>query len=383
MYTVNIINDIVTYINNKGFKVSKSTVENLFLSLKSQSFVILSGVCGSGKTSLARLFAMASGATSQNGRFLLLPVGADWRSSDILLGSLGADGKFHPGYITAFLKNAIANPSVPYFLCLDEFNLSRPEQYMSTLLSVMSTRRRGENGSVVTDMLISRKSYGEDINSYNAYGDIWLPDNLYIIATANFDETSYPLMPKVLDRAFVIELDCPELAVSFDFDDEHTPSDLVGNIENDFLKSDFITISDCKSGRELIREYSFIIQDINRFLKHLPSPLTYRSRDAILFYYAYNCKYDIFDKHTLTDLMIMQKFLVRIYGATNHIKSCLCELFKYCLSRDGENSSEYANSSYKMYQAMSKYGCKYPRSAEKIILMLRRYEEDGYATFWM
>lgn len=97
---------IKKYIASKGFTFDEGLVENYYLSLKSKPFVILAGTSGTGKTRLVRLFAEAIGATSENGRYKLVPVRPDWSDSSDLFGHVSLNDKFIPGAIIDFVKQA-------------------------------------------------------------------------------------------------------------------------------------------------------------------------------------------------------------------------------------------------------------------------------------
>ena len=180
-------------------------MENLYLCLKAKPFVILTGIAGIGKSSLARLFAEAMGANTENGRYKQVPVRPDWKDSRGLLGYLDSSGRFVPGALNDFIKEAVDNPRKPYFLCLDEMNLARVEYYFSEILSVMETRRDRE-GRTVTDPLLGDEAFGRDELARERYGELYLPENLYIIGTVSSEETAFSLSRKVLDRASLIEI---------------------------------------------------------------------------------------------------------------------------------------------------------------------------------
>ncbi len=380
------INDAVTgicdYFMSNGYKYPRDLFYNLIISLKSQPFVIFSGQSGTGKSTMARMFAQSLGANRANGRFLSVSVGALWQSAEPLLGHIGSDGRFVPGRITSFLKEAISNKNKPYFLCLDDFNIARPEQYLAPVLAAMSDRWFDNDGNIVSNFVLSRQSYGNDDAAYASYGDIWLPDNLYIFAIANNDEASYPICDRVLDRAFVIELTAQDLAISSS-DTEAMQQDAQPiDVDNEFLKPEYITVIDCNNDLDILREASFSLQRLNRTILQSVSPISFRTRDAILFFLLYSRRYDAFVDDFIMDLMIAQKILPKLHGPTTLVKNCLCELFCYCLKRGQNDSDEYADSSARMTQMMVSHSCRYPLSSEKIAHMLRRYENEGYATFW-
>lgn len=385
MDTVITLAGIRNYIEQKGFVYDYGIVESLFLALKTKPYVLIGGKSGSGKTSLFRLFAESLGATAENGRYKQITPQADWSSSSALLGHINTDGKYIPGLIVPFIQEAISNPELSYFLCIDDINIARVDQYMEPLLSAMETRRFDEEGRIITDSFFDKAYFGIDLSASFSFGSVYLPDNLYIAGTVNADENSYPLSTRVLDRMFVIDLDSDNLAVRPDYSDDETDEELVlppDDITNDFLKSDYLYLSDCEEGKEFICDYTFRLQHINQYIKHFPFSLSYRSRDEIIFYALYAKKYDVFDHYTMDDFVILQKILPRIHGSGRYLKMALSSLFKLCLSREGANMDEYADTSSKMHIALQNYGAKYPRCGEKITLMMRRLEEDGYTSFW-
>jgi 5-methylcytosine-specific restriction endonuclease McrBC GTP-binding regulatory subunit McrB len=81
---------------------------------------------------------------------------------------------------------------IPYFLILDEMNLSHVERYFADFLS-----------AIESDESIPLHSSKEMIE---VPSDIRLGSNISIIGTVNVDETTYMFSPKVLDRANTIEV---------------------------------------------------------------------------------------------------------------------------------------------------------------------------------
>lgn len=159
-------------------------------------FAVLTGLSGTGKTQLARGYALSlwQGDPEPSEGVLIVPVQPGWHDYSSLLGyvnPLESDSFVRTGVLD-FLLQASANPSKPYTLILDEMNLSHPEQYLAPLLSTMET---GE--------AIVFHGEAEDIDGVPP--SIPYPSNLVIIGTVNMDETTHGLSDKVLDRASVIE----------------------------------------------------------------------------------------------------------------------------------------------------------------------------------
>jgi len=120
---------IHSYLTSRGFLYSKENIANLYLSLRSKPFVIISGISGTGKTKIVQLFAESVGATEDNGQFKLISVRPDWSDSSDLLGYKNLHDQFVEGQLTEIVKRAHANPGLPHFVVLDEMNLARVEYY--------------------------------------------------------------------------------------------------------------------------------------------------------------------------------------------------------------------------------------------------------------
>ena len=159
--------NIVNNIDNVDFaffsikKINNKYQKQYITSLLAKPFVILTGNSGTGKTRIARQFAEYLKKESESGEsnILIVPVGADWTDNTKILGyfnPLADDGAgvYVKTEIFRFLERANANPQIPFFLILDEMNLSHVER---------------------------------------------------VTGTVNIDETTYMFSPKVLDRANVIE----------------------------------------------------------------------------------------------------------------------------------------------------------------------------------
>lgn len=377
--TKEILKRINTYIAAKGFIFDEGLIENYYLSLKSKPFVILAGTSGTGKTRLVRLFAEAIGATAENGRYKLVSVRPDWSDSSDLFGHVDLNGKFVPGAIIDFINAAEWDSDNPYFLCLDEMNLARVEYYLSDILSIIETRECKED-RITTNILVSENYYGADAKALEKYGEIRIPENLYIIGTVNMDETTFPFSRKVLDRANTIEfstvdfLSAPAIPLN-----EVRPM----NLGNDFMKADYVFFCQCASEEAYVNELCAELQEINKVLEKANAHVGYRVRDEIAFYMLNNKNAELLNKNEAFDNEIMQKILPRIQGSSAAVKNMLCELFKHCAGEYESYQTESDDTSSKMFKAAQKPECKYKKSAEKIAFMVRRFEEDGFTAYWL
>ena len=185
-------------VSSAGLSYSREVIRRYVCGQLAKPFSVLTGLSGSGKTKLVQAFTEWIGVQRT---YCLVPVGADWTNSEHLLGYPNAleSGEYvmpETG-VLKLLLDARDNPNLPFFLILDEMNLSHVERYFADFLSAMES--------------------GEDIKLHGAKGDlegsdgtkvpptIKFPKNLFVIGTMNVDETTYMFSPKVLDRAQVIE----------------------------------------------------------------------------------------------------------------------------------------------------------------------------------
>ncbi|MBR5507816.1 MAG: AAA family ATPase [Clostridia bacterium] len=380
MTVIQKLDRIYDYIKSKGYDYDKSAVESLYLSLKTFPMVLLGGASGCGKTSLARLFANACGANTQNGRFKMVSVSSDWTSPARLIGYVNVEGKFVPGIITDYIQIASKDREFPYFLCLDEINLSRPEHYMSPILSALETRRFDEDGSIVSDPLMDENGFGSDLSAKYSYAGISIPDNLYIIGTLNYDNVSFTLTPKFTDRVFIIELKPVSLKVDFGEDRNLSVEPL--DVDNLFLKSEYINLTDCNEDIGFLKDYSVFWDNFNNIIIHDAAKVSPRTRNQMLFYQIYSRKYKLSYIDSTTDILILNKILPRINGISTYVENTLKALFLTCMSTGGVGSEEYVKNSSNMQVAIANCNCRYPKSASKIMQMVRKFEEDGYTGSW-
>jgi energy-coupling factor transporter ATP-binding protein EcfA2 len=373
------ITRIAEYISSRGFSYENGLIENFYLSLKTKPFVILAGISGTGKTKLVKLFAEAVGATSENGQYKLVPVRPDWSDSTDLFGHVDLNGNFIQGAIIDFIDMASKNLGKPYFLCLDEMNLARVEYYFSDFLSIIETRR-AENAHIITDHLVSNSILGNSEEG-KKYRSLYFPENLYIIGTVNMDETTYPFSKKVLDRANTIELSYVEL----DALSRSVGTVLTKVLPNQFFKSEQLLLNDISGYDDPILNVITLLKQLNSNLERVNSQIGYRVRDEICFYVVYNEKFGLLTQNEAFDNALLQKILPRIQGSNQAIKNLLIDLFKICVA-NAEDFYQSADNSAS--ESMEKYlrnnpNIPYKKSARKISFMIRRFEEDGYTSYWI
>jgi hypothetical protein len=193
-------------------KVSMVSSTPFTSSLLGKPFLILTGPSGTGKTRTALSEAIGIAGYS---RCKLIAVGADWTDNRHVLGFLnpitslpdpsaepgaGLLPVYEPTAILDLILAANEEPGAPYFLILDEMNLSHVERYFADFLSAMEL----SNKTGALKLHSAGKAVTRD--SVIIAEAVDFPSNLFVVGTVNVDETTYMFSPKVLDRATVIEI---------------------------------------------------------------------------------------------------------------------------------------------------------------------------------
>ncbi len=271
---------------------------------------------------------------------LLVPVGADWTDNTKILGYYNplADngaGKYEKTDVFKFIERAAENPDIPFFLILDEMNLSHVERYFSDFLSKMELLDYSEN---------SNKVYFD----ISGYGKLELPKNLFITGTVNIDETTYMFSPKVLDRANVIEFkpDMNDVLINLDTASEKGDEKVAeAGVAEDFMQ----LANEIRSGQipaevqPVLEEIKPILQSFYTELEKCGFEFAYRTVKEIRLYAIASYKTAEGEKPSATDIadiQILQKVLPKIHGNRKQIGELLDELEKLCADYTLEESGK-------------------------------------------
>jgi MoxR-like ATPase len=370
---------IQQFIWHKGFTYPDHLIANFYLSLKSKPFVLLAGGSGTGKTKLVKLFAEALGATTENKQFALIPVRPDWSDPSDLLGYKDLSQSFRPGPLTEVLLEASKpeNKNKPFFVCLDEMNLARVEHYFSDLLSVLETQEWRADRIMTTPLIHEANLTTEE--DRKRYGNLYFPDNVYLIGTVNMDETTHTFSKKVLDRANTIEFNYIRLDQYPDVEEEGDDSTLP-SLTNDFLRTEYLQLIDIYPDKKVIIEQTTSeLVKINQILEQIHSQVGFRIRDVVCFYLIYNERFQLLDRNVAFDLQLSQKILPRIQGSNSSVRRVLLQLMEIALGKSLPVNELMEDASAIKVEETTKY----PQSARKLAFMLRRLEEDGFTSYWL
>ena len=354
--TVFNIESIVEKAQSTGLIYSDTLIKRLAYSLMAKPFVILSGLAGSGKTQLALAFAKCLSENIEE-QVCTVSIGADWTNREPLLGYPNAlkSGEYvmPESGVLQLLMRANKDLSKPYFLILDEMNLSVVERYFADFLSAM------ESGEPIK--LWDNES--EDVPK-----EILLPKNVFIIGTINVDETTYMFSPKVLDRANVIEF-----KIAADEMDKYLGKKVNINLESAYsacadMSVDFV--NKAKSQVEKDDKNKDVLLSFFRELKKVNAEFGYRTVNEISRYLHF-ANGDLADDAAM-DTAILQKLLPKLHGSRKKLVPVLAAMWKLCLK---------AAITKEIEADFNKDDFKYPESAEKIQRMYHAVIDNGFTSF--
>lgn len=429
-------------LNDKGQAPIEPTSETTELdsreyaymaAIKTKPFLILGGFSGTGKSLLVKSLAFATcpcdgvlnTSETSPGNYLLVSVKPNWHDATDITGFRSSVNRNY--YVTDFMRflvKAKLHPNVPFFVCLDEMNLAPVEEYFADFLSVIESRKRKKDGTIVTDAIVpasvfNDKDYADDFDVFlkiglkpiNEVKDIteftakvkesdsdeseffeqsWLveelkrdgltiPQNVIIIGTVNMDDTTNSFSRKVIDRAMTFE------TIVGTFDSSYFDSDVTLGYVKNYRKGELF-ISDEVRATEMMEDGRFtlsdeeknriigFINDVNSDLQGTPFKISYRIlNETILLYRAKQKIVELMgeeeendgveintDLNSIFDDVLMQKVLPRIEGDFEKCDKCLVKL--------GDRAERM----------------EWKQSSEKIEFMIKRFGKDhsGFTSFW-
>ncbi len=355
-----------------GLSYDLNLIKRFVCALLAKPFVVLTGLSGSGKTKLAEAFTRWIAISDT---YKIIPVGADWTNNEKLLGfpnALDPNNYIEPDTgVLQLLIDANDNPDVPFFLILDEMNLSHVERYFADFLSAMES-----SGTIkLYDGKNRTASDGTPIPA-----TIPFPKNLFVIGTMNVDETTHMFSPKVLDRAQVVEFRVTAKQME-DYLATPKPLDMTkvegGGID---YAEEYLKLR--KGDPTLVAaERTSITDSLNKFfpeLAELGSEFAFRTAgEAIRFCgFARMAKMEL---DAAIDAAIMQKLLPKLHGSRRRLALPLEAFWGFC-RKDGKTAT-IADVTKKDATEKVEDVAKYPVSAEKIKRLYKAAEANGFASY--
>ncbi|MCK9151815.1 MrcB family domain-containing protein [Methanobacterium alcaliphilum] len=368
----------------RSTKSGKGYVENnrLFYAENTPFFEEINKIIGGSRTEI-QVIAQEYQENLPHIKHEIVPVGANWTENRHVVGFYNViTGNYQKTQALNLILNAkqenenLVELSDPYFLILDEMNLSHVERYFSDFLSVMESQE---------EMPL------HDNSSEEVPAKLKLPKNLLVIGTVNVDETTYMFSPKVLDRANTIEfLTLNPLKFMKNQSKSPEPSGDIEYLENPLsdLKSRNSSIDELQELMKNIKTkdnqtlWDVISREINNIyneLKKAGFDFGFRVVNEIIrFMYVawkYEGKLDKWENwERYFDAQIKQKMLPKLHGSQRTMQEPIKSLFKICYGESTDLDPRIFNSE-QLAQA------KYPTAALKLSEMDKVLYEQRYVAF--
>lgn len=212
--------------------------------MASSHLIILEGLSGTGKSSLARYISSFIGEQSY-----FESVQASWHDNTAILGYYNDFSKKYKE--TEFLKRLYEftyRPNEINIMVLDEVNISRIEYYFADFLSIL------EYPTDLWKVKIMELPFGFVPPYHLQNGFVKIPNNTWFIGTANKDDSTYTITDKVYDRAISISFN--NINIPFEVKEEIKPL----HISYDYLNNLF---NEAKNNKD----YQLNSKDIEDFQK--------------------------------------------------------------------------------------------------------------------
>lgn len=385
----------------KGLEENITTKEASFFrpyitAIKSKPFLLLAGISGTGKSRIVRELARACWEEDSDEykaqkpkNFEMVQVKPNWHDSSELIGyvsRVSGKAEFVAGDFLKFVAKAWEDQDTPYFICLDEMNLAPVEQYFAEYLSVVESRKCGEDGVVTTDPILKKEdaewyfNLTAEITSddkvrtrFNEDG-ISIPKNLIVVGTVNMDETTFSFSRKVLDRAMTVEMN--EVDLHGGLTKRHESIGKLGNAELVGSAVEGVDVYD--DNTDVCDTALGYLQKVNDVLEGTPFKIAYRTRNEFLLYVVNNLPYnkdkdgnDLPQGYVIAralDEITSMKILSRIEGDDTKVKDSLLDALSQTIT---EGLKTLTDEDYLVKSV----------SVAKLEEMKNRLQ-SGYTSFW-
>ena len=178
-----------------GLYYSEEDIRKFVAGLGVSHLMVMQGLSGTGKTSMATAFGSYIGNMST-----VISVQPMWKERSDIIGYFNEFTKrFSEGTLLKKLYEARGTDEI-YVVVLDEMNIARVEYYFADFLSQMELNPENRYLEVVSDTW-------QDDPVLLEHGRLRIPENVWFIGTANNDDSTFAISDKVYDRAMIMNLD--------------------------------------------------------------------------------------------------------------------------------------------------------------------------------
>ena len=357
-----LIFDMMEYYAQKSrCYYKRSDFVNFHTAVKCSDLVILSGLSGTGKSSLVNVYAKALGlnasADLEDSQMLMVPVRPSWSDDADLLGYVDLAHMVYHAADSGFVDFLVRaqreeNKNKLFLVCFEEMNLARVEHYFSQFLSILE-RPAGQRELQLYDKQYMGKLY----NAADYPFQIEIGNNVKFIGTVNIDETTHHFSDKVLDRANVIELEVLNYATEW----QDKTFAAVGKTQiwstQDYEKLIVKEqIPDAREVRSLLWEVHCALQSLSP--KYGAGPRVVKN---VLKYLSNLPKEEALDFDRALDLQLVQRVLTKLRGVESVVGPALQE--------NGESS---------LIAVLDKYGTLSQFAKSRALLAQKKKEVESY-----
>jgi hypothetical protein len=380
-----LVDGLAQSLSVANYRTDAGLAERFVTSLAAKPFLILAGLSGSGKTLLGIMVSHWMASTPE--QVEVVAVGADWSSNHHLLGypdALDASRFVRTPALDLMLR-AAAEPSEPFFLVLDEMNLSHVERYFSDFLSAMESAQ-------------PIHLHGSDEPRDGVPARLEFPRNLFLVGTINVDETTYMFSPKVIDRANVIEFTVSRAAMReyLEGGARLDTADLLGagaafgaSLVDFSVSQPALADLGEETAAALVDSLDILFDTLDR----AGLQFGYRTaREMIRYVIAHRrMSGDPWALNEALDAQLAQRILPRLSGDTARLRPILIALLAYCRAtmlmlppepeKIEEELSVLRSAAFEMLnERCAETEARFPLAARKIGRMLTKLREHGFTT---
>jgi energy-coupling factor transporter ATP-binding protein EcfA2 len=205
--TQELLDYLVNSIRKYRPSYDKNAIVNLLICISQGFLTVFSGEPGTGKTSICKIISgilglnhpstiLSSAVGIDRNRFINISVERGWTTKRDFIGYYNpltktfdqANRKVFDGLNLLDIEAKKGYSSIPFFILLDEANLSPMEYYWADYMNVCDDLDQNSNINLGGDYCFR------------------VPSHLRFLATINNDHTTESLSPRLIDRAWIIRL---------------------------------------------------------------------------------------------------------------------------------------------------------------------------------
>lgn len=264
-----------------------------------------------------------------------------------------------------------ADYNKPFFLILDEMNLSHVERYFADFLSIMESE---------DTIKLYTGTERHSLDGLPILKEISWPKNLFIIGTVNIDETTYMFSPKVLDRANVIEFRVTTDEIAGFVASPGKPDLQKLTAQGAAMGESFLALA---RNKESVNNDAFTKELVAFFnqLQHVGAEFGYRSASEIMVLVSQlKTLNPAIADDACFDIAVMQKLLPKLHGSRSKLVPVLKALAALCV--DGISTDEFEKTFDDLYKKeFADVSIKYPISFDKLMRMYKNVLANGFTSY--